>query len=567
MADALYCQRCQHRLTLDPSLQRLTTEAKQVIEDTLPIPSTLPRPDTPGSKPQQPETPPSKSSRPPSSIGPAETKTDYPKPFKPQASWVGGRAPSDSFVVLTQSQVLGCPPLGQTLESWYDEHPHKDQTSGPRRRTDEWKTTVRRSTQSKPKENATTSTAEDTSLPPTSSAADIVPQDNPIPMPTTDGTRDSPTSATEPLSHNRSSSSPSVPSRAGTPVSGKGTHPAKEATSLCHTVNIQERLMDMLAMRSELRHPLCQECTEQLLDLLDKQLQNAEREHDFYQQCSKNIHLDTLSAEEQRRINTEIKVQKEREKALQDTIQNLEQQYQNVVQELRDLEEEERLLSQEEDEFWSQRNKFQIRLDDFQNTRETINLEYDHLSGQLMDLQRTNVYNDTFNIVYNCPIGAINGLRLGRLPSQPVEWSEINAAWGQLLFLLHTVARKVNFTFTHYRLVPLGSFSRIEKTSDDNAVYELYGSGDLHLGRLLHNRRFDLAMVAFLHCLQELEQFIQRHSPHHRLPYAIHKDKVGNVSIKFQFGQEETWTSALKHTLTNCKWILAYAASFVPSTT
>ncbi|KAJ1655632.1 Vacuolar protein sorting-associated protein atg6 [Dispira simplex] len=566
MGDVLYCQRCRHRLTLDPSLQHLTAEANQVIEDTLSIPSTSRRPDKPGSKPQQLESPLSNSPRRSPSVGPTDTKADHPIPFKPQASWVGGRAPSDSFVVLTQSQVLGCPPLGQTLESWYDEHPNKDQVSRPRRRTDEWKTTVRCSTQSKSEKNLTSSTTVNTLLSSTSSATGTAPQDKPIPVSTTNGPRASTTSATEALPHNSLVSSPSTTSHADAPASGKGTHPAKEATSLCHTVNVQERLMDMLAMRSELRHPLCQECTEQLLDLLDKQLQMAEREHDFYQQCSKNIHLDTLSLEEQRRINTEIKVQKEREKALLDTIQNLDQQYQNVVQELRDLEEDERLLSQEEDEFWSQRNKFQIRLDDFQNTRETINLEYDHLSGQLMDLQRTNVYNDTFNIVYNCPIGAINGLRLGRLPSQPVEWSEINAAWGQLLFLLHTVARKFNFTFTHYRLVPLGSFSRIEKTTGDNAVYELYGSGDLHLGRLLHNRRFDLAMVAFLHCLQELEQFIQRHSPHHRLPYVIHKDKVGNVSIKFQFGQEETWTSALKHTLTNCKWILAYAASFVPST-
>lgn len=55
-----------------------------------------------------------------------------------------------------------------------------------------------------------------------------------------------------------------------------------------------------------------------------------------------------------------------------------------------------------------------------------------------------------------------------------------------------------------YRLIPMGSFSRIERTTGDKAAYELYGSGDLHFGRLLHNRRFDFAMVAFLECLKQL---------------------------------------------------------------
>ena len=60
-----------------------------------------------------------------------------------------------------------------------------------------------------------------------------------------------------------------------------------------------------------------------------------------------------------------------------------------------------------------------------------------------------------------------------------------------------------------YRLVPMGSFSRIERTTGDKATYELYGSGDLHFGRLLHNRRFDFAMVAFLDCLKQLMDYVK----------------------------------------------------------
>lgn len=31
-----------------------------------------------------------------------------------------------------------------------------------------------------------------------------------------------------------------------------------------------------------------------------------------------------------------------------------------------------------------------------------------------------------------------------------VEWAEINAAWGQTLLLLHTIARKLDYKFEKY---------------------------------------------------------------------------------------------------------------------
>lgn len=64
----------------------------------------------------------------------------------------------------------------------------------------------------------------------------------------------------------------------------------------------------------------------------------------------------------------------------------------------------------------------------------------------------------------------------------------------------------------------MGSFSRIEKISDKSS-YELYGSGDLHLGRLLHNRRFDYAMVAFLDCLRQVVEYVKTQDPSADFPH------------------------------------------------
>ena len=93
-----------------------------------------------------------------------------------------------------------------------------------------------------------------------------------------------------------------------------------------------------------------------------------------------------------------------------------------------------------------------------------------------------------------------------------------------------------------------------------------YGAGDLQLTRLFWNRRFDLGMVAYLHCLNELAIAIASlpNTPTHpsdpsfKLPYDIQKDKIGEVSIRTQFNTDEVWTRALKYTLTDLKWILAF---------
>ena len=49
--------------------------------------------------------------------------------------------------------------------------------------------------------------------------------------------------------------------------------------------------------------------------------------------------------------------------------------------------------------------------------------------------------NEVFHINCDGVFGLISGFRLGRTSAQPVEWDEINAAWGQAVLLLHTLAQ------------------------------------------------------------------------------------------------------------------------------
>ena len=65
----------------------------------------------------------------------------------------------------------------------------------------------------------------------------------------------------------------------------------------------------------------------------------------------------------------------------------------------------------------------------------------DQSAAHLKRLRQTNVYNDVFRIWHQGPFGTIGGFRLGRTSEAPVEWDEINAALGQAVLLLKTMAQ------------------------------------------------------------------------------------------------------------------------------
>ncbi|GEM07851.1 autophagy-related protein 6 [Rhodotorula toruloides] len=241
----------------------------------------------------------------------------------------------------------------------------------------------------------------------------------------------------------------------------------------------------------------------------------------------------------------------------------VEAQKASLAEEQAALDAEEEELAREEAEFWRQHSLYLVDRDYLLERQSALETRLANGQRELDKLQRTNVYNDAFCIGQEAGFGTINGLRLGRLPGISVEWPEINAAWGHTLLLLHTIARKFAFEFHGYKLVPCGSFSSIEKVGEKGetvGVYELYGSGDFAVTRLLQNRRFDMAMVAFLECLRQLSEWVRRKDRGVRLPHAVVKDRIGDVSIKLQFGSDETWTRALRHVLLDLKILLGRAS-------
>lgn len=289
-----------------------------------------------------------------------------------------------------------------------------------------------------------------------------------------------------------------------------------------------------------------------------------ERDRNAYISYLNKVKSSMPTEEARARAEAGLEDLRQQEKLALEELRQVERERADVLAELAQLEKESAALDEEELMFWEKRNEFASEIEAFQLERDSINLRFNHDSKLLERLQKTNVYDDTFHIGHDGIFGTINGLRLGRLPSHPVSWDEINAALGLTVLLLQTMAEKLEYIFRGYKLVPMGSTSRIEQIEivDGHApkvkILQLVGSG----ASLRQSRRtdFEKGLVAFLECLQQLGDFAESRDPSVVMPHKIKKDTIGDACIKIDFNNEENWTRALKYCLTNCKWILAFVA-------
>ncbi|KAI1081967.1 APG6-domain-containing protein [Whalleya microplaca] len=362
-----------------------------------------------------------------------------------------------------------------------------------------------------------------------------------------------------------------------------------------HEAERIDKLFEILSARSDVDHPICVECTEMLVDGLQKRLESTARERDAYAGFLKQVQADVPSEEDIAESEQALaKARKEEEEHMKELL-SLEKEKAALDIEIAALEEESQGLDAEEVEFWRERNAFATKLSEFQNERDSINSKFDHDSQLLTKLQRANVYNDTFSIHHDGNFATINGLRLGRLSAKPVDWPEINAAWGQALLLVVTVADKLGYKFEGYEPLPMSSTSKIIRydypspsssrlgahrsgppPAPKKSVLELYSSGDLPL-QMLWNRKFDQGMVAFLELVRQLGAFVHQQTKvvgergeyaanPLALPYKIEGDKIGDdrighFSIKLGMNTDESWTKACKFALTCCKFLIAHASN------
>jgi len=319
-----------------------------------------------------------------------------------------------------------------------------------------------------------------------------------------------------------------------------------------------EKIIALASGQSETDHPVCADCLNSVLAEVSRQVDQAAEEHRIYMEAHNRLEeeLRNCGDDEVERLEAEIAAMEAEELQLLRVLADCDREEAEIRAELQRNQRQEEQLRREEEEFWLSVAEYQLDLEESEEERSATTNAIYYATAELNRLKRTNVLNDMFHISQEGAFGTINRLRIGRLPDHPVPWEEINAAWGQACLLLDALVKKCGIPMAQYRLLPRGSYSAIQAGGD---VLELYSS-DGGLTRFFSDRRFDLAMSAFLGCLHEVTRFLQR-DPTMRLPFKIEGDKVGAFSVRVQFSQDERWTKALKFMLTDLKWIIAFVES------
>lgn len=295
-----------------------------------------------------------------------------------------------------------------------------------------------------------------------------------------------------------------------------------ETESISQNLRMKADLFDTLSSNSEVNHPVCSDCGDFLLEMMDQQLKMAESEWNDYNNYLKNLETNEEFPDVEG-LEKELENLMSEEKKLLTDLESLNKEEKSIKETIKVQEDEKKRLKNEDEKYWREYTKHRKELISAEDEYRSLECQINYSKSQLEKLKATNVFNVTFHIWHNGHFATINGFRLGRLPSAPVDWSEINAAWGQTCLLLSALARKMNLTFKRYNLVPYGNHSYIEVLGEVKKELPLYGSGGF---RFFWDTKFDAGMVAFLDCLQQFKEEVEKGDSGFCLPYRMDKGKI-----------------------------------------
>lgn len=103
-------------------------------------------------------------------------------------------------------------------------------------------------------------------------------------------------------------------------------------------------------------------------------------------------------------------------------------------------------IEAEQNQYWNDFNKYERQVNQQQDTHHQMRQSLDQLKKKLQRLQETTFINEIFRISAVDEIGTIGGLRLGRTQKNTdVTWDEINAAMGQVVYLMVVLAHRLGY--------------------------------------------------------------------------------------------------------------------------
>ncbi|TYZ59450.1 hypothetical protein PybrP1_012789 [[Pythium] brassicae (nom. inval.)] len=302
--------------------------------------------------------------------------------------------------------------------------------------------------------------------------------------------------------------------------------------------------------------PACKECVDSMLLQIDSQ---AERARSDKRSFAGYLHSagSSMRNEEIEQVNERINYYEEELAALQENLALMEKERAEIHERQSSLSRDAAALAHEEALMWQELNELHFLDETFSDLRDGARATIDGIERQIASIQRINILADLFAISHNGPYATINSFRVGQVASAPVEWNEINAGLGEAALLLQTLANHIGLEFADFKIVPLGSFSKIVRFTNLRMEYSLHGSDQDNFAE----SHFNLGLGAWITCLRQLLAAVASADPTFRAPYKISKHAINGHSVLFLKNKQTEWTKALKYALTNLKWLLAWTST------
>ncbi|CAG9464431.1 unnamed protein product [Pedinophyceae sp. YPF-701] len=322
---------------------------------------------------------------------------------------------------------------------------------------------------------------------------------------------------------------------------------------------VLSRIVELASAETGIDQPLCTSCAARFAKELEREVQEAKDDIRAYEQALERLEAmpaDSAVMDALHRDVEETEAQIREEEA---ALAVLHERKLELIKELDDTAAEEARAREESDAADRLLLEYEAGLQEHLGERDALLAKINRAEREHDRLTKARPFVDCFHIWYDGPFGTITGFRLGRTPEEPVPWEEINAGLGQCVALLDAMARAWRRPFSKYRLVPMGSTSKIV---DGKTTYPLYGPPRVKILAW----KFDHAMVCYLTCLNEFATFLAEQEPptgggnvrRLELPFPIEGDRVNNMTVKVSFNREATWTKALKYMLADLKTVVHY---------
>lgn len=258
---------------------------------------------------------------------------------------------------------------------------------------------------------------------------------------------------------------------------------SSKKSNISERVDTLNTIFDIISSRYEIDYPVCSDCASTLLVEIKNKFELLSKEKEVYMQFLKKLTIQNSPNVEKinKALQDQDKLKEERDRILEQLrIENEKHAELNVEAEA--LEREIELLEMEERDLCARKNERESNIEEQLNELDAMKAQYTRNLDTLDNLRKIDPFDKIFNITHQGQIGTINGLRLGCLEDVKITWPEINAALGQLLLMINTTLTILKISLKNYRLLPLGSRSRIEVLSPRPRIINLYNTSGKPLG-------------------------------------------------------------------------------------